>query len=455
MKRKNEEALRKQTKKLSIKEGVACSVMDGAGMKYITPYALAIGANNTQIGFLTSIPSLLGNFSQLFNSKLMKNFSRKKIIFAGVLLQALMWLPIIVFGYLFFYKNLDHGFSATLMIMAYTALVIFGSFVSPAWHSLMRDIINKKFGAYFSTRNKITCIVATLVTVACGLMLDYSRKNNLLFAGFLVLFGISFLSRVISAYLISKHYEPRLKIREKSFFSLRDFIKKMPTNNFGRFVMFIALVGFATSIASPFFSVYMLKELHFNYAIWMLVIVTNTVGTFLFMPLWGKFADKFGNLRVLKWTGLMIPLVPLLWALSFLFAKVNFITIVIYLIAVEFFSGFIWAGFDLSTRDFIYDAVSRQKLSLCVAYHNIINGIGIFLGATLGGIVSSLNFTFLGISSFLVIFLLSGIVRFVVYAIMVRKIKEVRKVDKYKDGEFRREIKEMFSPIHSRLHLIK
>lgn len=52
--------------------------MDGAGSRYITPYALAIGANNTQIGLLTSIPSLLGNLSQLFTSKIIEKTSRKK-----------------------------------------------------------------------------------------------------------------------------------------------------------------------------------------------------------------------------------------------------------------------------------------------------------------------------------------------------------------------------------------
>jgi len=65
----NEAELKEKTKKMSIREGIASSVMDGSGGRYITPYALAIGASNAQIGLLTSIPSLLGNLSQLFTAK--------------------------------------------------------------------------------------------------------------------------------------------------------------------------------------------------------------------------------------------------------------------------------------------------------------------------------------------------------------------------------------------------
>lgn len=448
MKKKEEEALKNKTKKLSIKEGIGYSFMEGAGLKYITPYALAIGANNAQIGFLTSIPTLLGNFFQLFTSKVMKKCSRKKIITTGIFLQALMWLPILLIGYLFFYQNFNHGFSATLFILFFTLLTIFGAFLGPAWNSLMRDIVDKKFGEYFGKRNKIIYIIVIFVMIAGGLILDYFEQANILFIGFLILFGVAFISRMISVYFLSKHYEPDFKIKEKSFFSFSDFIKNMPKSNFGKFTLFIALVTFATAIASPFFAVYMLKELNFSYATWMFVVTANVLSAFLFMTLWGKFADRFGNLKVLKWTGLMIPIIPLFWFLSPFILKINYVVLIIYLILIECFSGFAWAGFNLSAANFIFDAVSRQKLSLCIAYHSILNGIGVFLGATLGGIISSININIFGISSILFIFLLSAFARFFAYRIMINKIKEVRRVKKYEDGEFRKEMMHIFSPMH-------
>ncbi len=446
-KKESEEKLRDKTKILSIKEGVSWSVMQGAGPSYITPYALSIGANNAQIGFLTSIPILLGNMSQLFTSKLLEKTSRKKVIVRGVLLQALMWLPILAIGYLFFYTDLDHGISATLMIVFYTLFIVFGSFVNPAWNSLMKDTVLKARGDFFGRRNKILGAVTLASMLICGLILNYFKKTNLIFIGFVIIFGIAFIARLLSDYFLSKHYEPKLKLKKKYYFSLGSFIRNVPKSNFGKFSVFIALITFGSAIASPFFAVYILRDLNFDYIIWTLIIVTHALSSLISMPLWGKFADRFGNLRVLRWTGAFVFLVPLLWFLTTFIIKINVPLVIGYLILIELFSGFIWAGFNLSAINFIYDATSREKLPLCVSYYNVFNGIGVFLGATLGGFISSLNINLFGvITPILFVFLISGVARFGAYILMVSKIKEVRKVDKYHDGEFEKEMKEMLLP---------
>jgi MFS family permease len=442
----SEEELKEKTKKLSIKEVTATSVMDGAGSRYITPYALAIGANNTQISLLTSLPSLLGNLLQLWTPKAIEKYSRKKIIALGVFLQALMWLPMLGVGYFFFYRGVDHGISASLMIIFYTLFVIFGAFLSPAWNSLMKDIVTKDRGQYFGKRNRRAGIISILVFLICGFVLHYFQGISNLFIGFLILFSVAFISRLTSGYLITKHYEPELKLEKGYYFSFWQFIKKIPQSNFGKFSVFISLVMFATAIASPFFSVYMLRDLKFSYLAWALVCVSGSISAFLFMPVWGKIADKFGNLKVMRVTGAFIPLIPLLWLPTVLLIKISLITVIIYILVEEFVSNLIWAGFNLCYANFIYDAVTRQKVALCIAYFNVLNGIGVFIGASLGALVASSNFSLFGFSSLLSVFLISGIVRFIVYVIMIPKIKEVREVQRYEKGEIRREIEKVFIP---------
>lgn len=437
--------LKEATKKLSIKEGIASAIMDGAGVKYITPYALALGANNTQIGFLTSIPSLLGNLSQLFTHNAVEKFSRKKIIAVGVLLQALMWIPIIILGYLFFYKNFNHGLSATLVILFYTLFTIFGSFISPAWNSVMRDDVGKNRGKYFGKRGKIVDFTGLIVMLVCGFILNYFNGINL-FAGFAVLFGIACISRLISSYLLSKHYEPKLKLKDGYYFSFWQFIRRVPQSNFGKFTVGVSLITFASYIASPFFSVYLLKNLEINYALWTLILVGNILGTLAFVQLWGKFADNYGNLKVLKITGKLIPLIPLLWFLTFFVIKINFVLAIFYLIIVEIFSGFLWGGFNLCSKNFIYDAVTRAKTGLCISYYNVLNGIGVFLGATLGGFISSVNFDFFGVGAILFVFLLSSLMRIISYFVLMPKVKEVRGVKEYRQGKFERELRNVIIP---------
>ncbi|MDO8622874.1 MAG: MFS transporter [archaeon] len=431
---------KEKTKKFSIAEGSAYSVMDGMGLRNMTPYALALGANNAQIGLLTSIPNLLGNLSQLFTTKAMEKYSRKKVLLFGVILQALMWIPMILIGFSYFFKGLDSATSANFVIFIYTLLVLFGGFVSPGWNSLMSDIVAKEErGKYFGKRNKIVGVVALISLLASGFILDYFKQTKL-FIGFAIIFGVCFIARSISAYLISKHHEPEFKLEKGYYFSLRQFIKKIPQSNFGKFVLFVCLVQMATAIASPFFAVYMLKDLGFNYTQYILVVISSSLSSLLFMPIWGKFADKYGNLRIMKICGFFTPFVPLVWLASPLVMNFNPNLLIYYLLFIEFLSGLVWAGFNLTIVNFIYDAVTRQRVALCVAYFNFFAGVGVFVGATLGGFIASMDLVF-GMDSILFVFILSFIARMVVYLIMIRKIKEVREVETFDGEKFRKEFK--------------
>ena len=71
---------KEKTMSLSIKEGSFASVAGGFGEGYITPYALSLNANNLQVGLLSSFVGLISPLAQVFGSKLMETYSRKRII---------------------------------------------------------------------------------------------------------------------------------------------------------------------------------------------------------------------------------------------------------------------------------------------------------------------------------------------------------------------------------------
>ena len=155
--------------------------------------------------------------------------------------------------------------------------------------------------------------------------------------------------------------------------------------------------------------------------------MASSISSIIFMPIWGKFSDKYGNLQTIKITGSLITIIPFLWLIvAFLVnSKVFF-----YIFVIEFFAGAVWGGFNLASANFIYDAVTSQRIALCTAYHNVLNGFGIFIGATFGGFISSLDFNFLALTPILFIFLLSGVTRILFYLVFIPYIKEVREVKK-------------------------
>ncbi len=414
---------KERTMKLSVKEGAVASVMNGFGDQYITPYALALNANNAQIGFLASFVGLLGPLSQIGGSKLMEKSSRRKIIVTFVALQALMWLPIIFLS-LFFWRNIFVNYLPVILIIFYSLFAIFGSIAGPSWFSLMGDIVPEKIrGRYFGKRNKISGTVVLVTSLIASFFLDFFKTKGFLLLGFSIFFFFACTARLISAYMFSKHYYPKLKLKKGYYFSFFQFMKKAPSNNFGKFVISVALMYFSVYIAAPFFSVYMLKDLGFNYLTFTLMIISQSVFTLLTLQLWGKFSDKYGNRKILRIGSMIIPFVPILWLFS---ASPFYIAFVPQLMA-----GIGWAAFSLSSSNFIYDSVSVQRRGICIAYYSLMNGIGIFLGAALGGILAQ-HLTINFMNKFLFIFLISSVARFFVAFTIMTRIKEVRKVEKPK-----------------------
>ncbi len=428
--REKENKLKEEACKISIKEGSAYSISEGFGLRYITPYALALGAKNTHIGLLNSIPSLIGSFSSLSGVHLMKEVSRKKIVTMGVFIQALMWLALIGIGVLYFVLRIDSDISPLLVIITYSLLVIFGAVTGPAWNSWMKDIIPEKYGRYFGIRNRICGSVSLLSMLVAGFILDYFKKTNL-FIGFIILFGFAFVGRSVSAYFFTKKYDPKFKAENHEHLTFLSFLRKISKNNFGKFTLFQSIMMFSVGIASPFFAVYMLKDLKFTYLMFTAITMISLIVRLLVLPAWGRFTDKYGDVRAMKITGVLIPLVPLFWLLVPIIIKINPILVFPYLLVTETISGLAWAGFDTGSGNFVFDSSNRENMPMFTAYYMILANIGNFIGALLGGILSSISFTVFGLSSILFVFLLSGVARLITSFSMLPKLKEAKAVKKF------------------------
>ncbi len=411
------ETLRKKSLGYSIRDGSAHAIMDSAGSSSISPLAIALGASNSSIGFISSLPNLISSLFQLKTPKLMEKYSRKSIVTKFVLFQACIWLLIAMISLL----NFKLDTAVFFLLFFYILLIAFNSAIAPAWTSWMKDLVPaEESGKYFGRRSMIIGSVGLVSLLLVGAILDEFKKADYLFAGFAALFGVAFLARLVSRHFLLKKYEPKLELSHNYYFSFKQFLKSMHTNNFGRFVIFVALFQFAVQVASPFFVVYMLKQLNFAYITYTFLITSQTLATLITMPLFGKLGDKYGNMFLIKSSSMLIPAIPFLWLFSS-----NFY----YLFAVQALTGVLWASFNLGASNFLYDAVSRERIGLCVAYSSILTTSGAFLGATFGGFLST--YIANGLTSFFVLLVISGVLRFLVPMLMLKSIREVRPVKKF------------------------
>jgi MFS family permease len=421
----------KKSLRASIKDGAFYAIMVGFGESYLAPYAVHLGASNPQIALLSSLPQLLGAFCQFISVRVIHAFQRRKAaILAGVSLQASMWVPIIVLPLLFPRYAID-------LLIGLVVLYFIGlNFANPAWTSLMGDLVYPhRRGRFFGQRNRLISISAFAALCLGGVILHQASQRGWERAGFVGIFALAFGARWISVSYLSQHIDPPYSPKAEDSFSVWEFLSKRRNSNFGRFVLYVALMHFSVMVSAPFLTPYILRDLKFSYAQFMTASATAVLAQFLTLNSWGRLADRFGNRQVLKVTGLLLPTIPPLWLLT-----TNFYAI----LAIQLFAGFAWAGFSLAMGNSVLDLVSPPKRARCAAIYNSANAIGIFLGASLGGLLarwapSELHFAGVHVSlvsNLLVLFLVSALFRLLVSLALLPSVREVRDVPPLAAREF-------------------
>ncbi len=423
--KREEQRLVQKSLKYSIADGMLWAGMDGFGNKFVTALAVGLKASNWEISLLSSLPSLASAWAQLLSGKLLDRFkSRKKIIAWFVLFQAFTWLPLGLIPLVW------PNTAMVAIILFYTLCTVFGAVIGPIWQSWMGDLVPENVrGDYHGKRNQFVVAAGFAATLAAGFLLNWFPAEQK-FYGFALLFFIAFLARMVSREFVNRQFEPRFEPQPSAYFSLFDFVRRVPKSNFGQFSLFIALLNLSVNLAGPFFIVYWLTELHFSYAQLTIALLLEIIGSFVMFRYWGKLADRFGNTRIMLVTGALVPLIPFFYLLTPFLSSTS---LIVYWVC--FFSGVMWAGFNLSAGNFMYDAVSPSKRHHAYAYHNIFVGTGLFVGAIVGGILISTipPAWYVFSNAFLTLFVISGIARYIVYFSFIKRIREVRTVEHVND----------------------
>jgi MFS family permease len=395
----------------SFKDGIFAAFMAGAVDSYATPAALFLGATILQVGLVTALPNLLAALSQFFSVRIIYWVGgRVKLLVRLVFSQASLILCIALLPMLEIANRVE------LLLIFLVLAAICGGLAGPAWGSLMSDYVPaKKRGQYFGWRSRTVGAVTVGSIVASGLLLNFFQEISY-GTGFSIIFSCAAAARYISAYFLSRMDEPPHKKDPAGDFTFMMFLRRFRESNFLKFVVFSGCLTFATFLAAPFFAVFMLRDLQLSYVTYMALQVSASLAALVALPLWGKHADWVGNVRVLRLSSFLAALIPMFWLFSHNAA---------YLMLVQMFSGFAWSGVTLSAGNFIYDAVTPQKRVRCIAYFNVINGVALFLGSSLGGYLATslpplLGYRLLGL------FALSCLYRLTFYLLLSRSFREVR-----------------------------
>src|SRR5919106_493475 len=134
-------------------------------------------------------------------------------------------------------------------------------------------------------------------------------------------------------------------------------------------------MSFAVNLAGPNFTLYQLRELGMGYFTFVALEAVSAFATLFAVTHWGQAADRVGNRKILLLTSFLIPFLPLLWIPT---------TNLLYLGMVLAFSGVAWAGFNLCSVNYLYDATRQGNRVRYLSYFNAGMGIAAGMGALTG-----------------------------------------------------------------------
>ena len=407
----------------SLWDGVFFSAMIGAAESYFSAFAVFLKATTAQIGVLASLPPLLASFMQLASAWLGRVIGRRRdIIVSGAVLQALALVPLTVLPMLF------PSLALPLLIGSAVIYYMGPNLGSPQWGSLMGELVPEaRRGRFFALRTRLSSLANFSALILAGVVLHVFDLMASAYWGFVAIFGCAAAFRLTSAWHLARMHDPSGHVAAIEAPWHRDLWVGLKETGLLRFTLFFAAMQFAVAIASPFFTLYMLRDLGFSYIAFMGNTAVSVCVQFLTLNRWGRLSDVFGNRLILVTTGTLIPLLPGLWLVS---------TSYVYLLVVQALSGLVWAGFTLSASNRVYDLTPQNRRATLMAVHNVIAAAALFLGAVTGGWLGSnlprevtlLGTTYTWLTPLYGVFLASTFARLVVAAIFLPRLREVRRV---------------------------
>lgn len=395
----------------------------GSGESYFSAFALYFKATTAQIGVLASLPPLLASFAQLISAWFGRRLKKRKpIIIFGASIQGLVLIPLAIFPILF----PDHA----IPILVVCAILYFSgaNIAVPQWGSMMGDLVaERRRGRFFGRRTRLCSITSFSALILAGIILDLFDRNAYTLTGYIVIFLAAIIARFVSVYHLSQMYDPPSHVAALESPFQTGFWRRVQGSSFARFSIFFAAMQFSVAIASPFFVVYMFRDLHFTYLEFTINIATSVLVQFLALNRWGRISDAFGNRVILVVTGLTIPLFPLLWVFSS-----NYI----YLLIVQAMAGMTWGGFSLGASNYIYDLVPPSKRTMYLAFHNVLTSTAVFSGALIGSYLGThlpSEMTLFGehyewLSALYGVFIISASMRLIIAIVLLPRLKEMRAV---------------------------
>jgi MFS family permease len=368
--------------KYTLHEGLFSEAMTTlTSSTFLVAMAILLDATNLQIGLLAALPTLT-NIFQLLSIWAVKKYNNRRAI--SVICSVLARTPLVIIGIITILPGELHIDIVIFFLFFY---YVFASISGPSWNSWMKDLVPENtLATYFAKRSGNNQVLNVVMGLGLAFILDYVKKN---FPGqelntygiFLLAAGITGLSGVL---LLSKVPEPQSTLANENIFRL--FKRPLEDRNFKRLMVFNSIWVFALSIATPFFTVFMMKSMGLSVSYIIGLTITSQLSTIFTVRIWGKYADRYSNKTIIAISAPIYILVMIAWCFVGIYSALyaNLILLVI----IHIVTGISTAGINLSLTNIGLKLAPANYSIVYLSVKNIITAIFSSLGPLVGGVLA-------------------------------------------------------------------
>ena len=369
-------------------QAVSASAADGfASGGFLAAFALAMGANNTQIGIMTALPFLMQPIQVLALVLVERTGVRKAFAVGAYFVAYAAWVLVALVP---FVLSVPNAGAVTILLALVAVRGAALAFVTTGWNSWLQDLVpQESLGGFFAQRLRMATIAAAVSSMAAAAYIDFWKGSvaaeDVIFGySIAILFGAILLGWSAVGFM-ARIPEPRMARPEGLRRSLSETLAAPFADvNFRPLINFMFLWNFAAHLALPFFAVYMLQRLDLPLSLVVGLTVASQLANVVFLRVWGPMVDQLGSKVVLSVSTSLFFLVVLGWTFTTLPDR-HALTVSL-LVVLHLLIGVASAGVNISTTTIRMKMAPRAQATSYLTAASLAASIGAGTSPLLGGL---------------------------------------------------------------------
>ncbi len=354
---------------------------------FTSVFAIRLGASDTLIGLLSSLPALINIFWQVPSGRLVQRSAQvQRVTISSLFVQRLAYLLIAIMPFLLL------RYRAEAVVALITAASLPGALGGVAFTTLMaKSVSPEKRANVVSIRNMLLSLTGMLSVLLAGRLLDTIAFPY----NFQLFFGVAFVASMFSLYHVWKVHplqeetpqpqpaassasppSPRIPLKER----LRETWQTIRAQReFFSFTVGNFFYGWAMYFPMALYGLYRVRDLQASNT-WLGLISTVGSATQIVMYLvWGRVMKRRGNRWLFLVSAFGLAGFPFLTGL---FTRIE------PLVLVSIWSGVFSASWGISNFDCLIESIPPERLPTFMSIYNTLLNITAFVAPLLGTAVA-------------------------------------------------------------------